>query len=112
MKSIRRLGSPTCSHDFPIIPQARSPNCCRGTGSYNDLFISRKHSGARTSLIVALNGLEGYPRVYLCYAIFRDGEQRQGDEGTAMDNTALDELIAQVRGSKAALAEAEQRSPR
>jgi hypothetical protein len=30
------------------------------------------------------------------------------DWGTAMDNTALDQLIAQIRSSKAALAEAEQ----
>jgi hypothetical protein len=43
---------------------------------------------------------------FCCYAIFGVAQWRLG-MGTAMDSTAFDELIAQIRGTATALAEAE-----
>jgi hypothetical protein len=46
--------------------------------------------------------------LFFCYSILGSPLGRPG-WGTAMDSTALHELIAQIRGTTAALAEAEQR---
>ena len=78
----------------------------------NQLFdqIARaQHVSVSTLSPRALAGLRlASDLLFLRYAIFGVAEWRLG-KGIEMDSTALNELIAQVRGTAATLAEAEQR---